>query len=78
MYFQVMPIVKEWINLMDDYHNGDKFVECLKQHIERDIAEVKAAREEEKKGLRKRQGMRSICVATDKRRRLQITKNMVR
>ncbi len=78
VYFQVMPIVKEWINLMDDYHNGDKFVECLKQHIERDIAEVKAAREEEKKGLRKRQGMRSICVATDKRRRLQITKNMLR
>ena len=51
----------------------------MKQQMEEDIAEVKAAGENEKKISRKRETtMQSICVATDKRKRLQITKkNMV-
>ena len=75
----MMPVMKEWISLMEDYENQKTFMDRMKQQMEEDIAEVKAARENEKKSSRKREmTMQSICVATDKRKRLQITKSMVR
>ena len=77
VYYEVMPLVKEWMNLMEDYDSKKKFVDELKENIEAGIARVKAERCCEKKVMRKREPLQSICVATDKRRKLQITKNMV-
>ena len=72
VYYEVMPVVKEWMNLMEDY-DGKKNFDELKEHIEADIARVKVERCCEKKDRRKQEPLQSICVVTDKCRKLQRT-----
>ena len=81
VYMDMMPLVKEWINLMEDFDDRGTYVDVIRDQMEEQIAKVKASILDEtnrKYGSRKRdREMQSICVPTDKRQRLQISKRML-
>ena len=78
VYKDVMPLVEEWISLMEgleeDFDERKRMVNAIKRHLASDIEKVKADRTKEKMLSKKRQPSSSSFMGDQKR--LQVTKDM--